>query len=225
MQVPCLTRRLNIMILVTILLWFVTLMFIALILFDLGSVSLDTAIISSAVPGEHELVMETSATATPTATDALVTPSTSSSTSDRAPGQENGSPNHSPSTKPSRLSSPSLQDALLRSRKRPQVPKELSDGQKQPRQEDEPRVANEDLPQSGVIDNEEVLNESVAQEYMLRDQSNDPQQRVRILSWSPRAFVYENFLSQDECDYIINMSQPLMQPSQVVDSKTGTRKM
>ncbi|GJP46121.1 hypothetical protein CLOM_g5444 [Closterium sp. NIES-68] len=40
--------------------------------------------------------------------------------------------------------------------------------------------------------------------------------RIKQLSWKPRAFFYPNFLSAAECDYIVNMSRPLMERSTVV---------
>lgn len=43
----------------------------------------------------------------------------------------------------------------------------------------------------------------------------DPRNVVR-LSWSPRAFLYKNFLSSAECDYIVNVSRPHMKRSTVV---------
>ncbi|KAK3037127.1 hypothetical protein RJ639_031014 [Escallonia herrerae] len=44
---------------------------------------------------------------------------------------------------------------------------------------------------------------------------------VEVISWEPRAVVYHNFLSQDECNYLINLAKPQMQKSTVVDSATG----
>lgn len=49
-------------------------------------------------------------------------------------------------------------------------------------------------------------------------------QWVEILSWEPRAFLYHNFLSKEECEYLINLAQPHMKKSTVVDSKTGRSK-
>nr|XP_043633900.1 probable prolyl 4-hydroxylase 3 [Erigeron canadensis] len=49
-------------------------------------------------------------------------------------------------------------------------------------------------------------------------------QWTEILSWEPRAFLYHNFLSKGECDYLINLAKPHMAKSTVVDSKTGQSK-
>ncbi|KAG8377989.1 hypothetical protein BUALT_Bualt08G0091100 [Buddleja alternifolia] len=46
-------------------------------------------------------------------------------------------------------------------------------------------------------------------------------QWTEILSWQPRAFLYHNFLSKDECEYLINLATPHMTKSTVVDGKTG----
>ncbi|KAL6993387.1 procollagen-proline 4-dioxygenase [Sarracenia purpurea var. burkii] len=47
---------------------------------------------------------------------------------------------------------------------------------------------------------------------------------AEVISWEPRAFIYHNFLSKDECEYLINLAKPHMQKSSVVDSATGKSK-
>lgn len=47
---------------------------------------------------------------------------------------------------------------------------------------------------------------------------------VEFLSWEPRAFIYHNFLSKEECEYLISLAKPHMQKSTVVDSATGKSK-
>ncbi|KAL5847902.1 hypothetical protein ACOSQ3_011426 [Xanthoceras sorbifolium] len=47
------------------------------------------------------------------------------------------------------------------------------------------------------------------------------EQWTEIIAWEPRAFVYHNFLSKEECEYLINLATPHMTKSTVVDSKTG----
>ncbi|KAH1072750.1 hypothetical protein J1N35_025078 [Gossypium stocksii] len=47
------------------------------------------------------------------------------------------------------------------------------------------------------------------------------QQWVEAISWEPRAFIYHNFLSMEECEYLIDLAKPHMKKSKVVDSKTG----
>ncbi|KZV53826.1 hypothetical protein F511_00092 [Dorcoceras hygrometricum] len=49
-------------------------------------------------------------------------------------------------------------------------------------------------------------------------------QWVEVISWEPRAFVYHNFLSKEECDYLISIAEPKMEKSTVVDSDTGKSK-
>ncbi|KAJ4803418.1 2-oxoglutarate (2OG) and Fe(II)-dependent oxygenase superfamily protein [Rhynchospora pubera] len=47
------------------------------------------------------------------------------------------------------------------------------------------------------------------------------EQWTELLSWEPRAFIYHNFLSKEECEYLIKLATPRMQKSTVVDTKTG----
>ncbi|EFH43036.1 oxidoreductase [Arabidopsis lyrata subsp. lyrata] len=44
---------------------------------------------------------------------------------------------------------------------------------------------------------------------------------VEIISWEPRASVYHNFLTKEECKYLIELAKPHMEKSTVVDEKTG----
>ncbi|CAN8264029.1 unnamed protein product [Cochlearia groenlandica] len=44
---------------------------------------------------------------------------------------------------------------------------------------------------------------------------------VEIISWEPRASVYHNFLTKEECNYLIELAKPHMEKSTVVDEKTG----
>lgn len=50
------------------------------------------------------------------------------------------------------------------------------------------------------------------------------EQWTEVLSWEPRAFVYHNFLSKEECEYLIELAKPHMEKSTVVDSETGQSK-
>ncbi|KAM0942262.1 putative procollagen-proline 4-dioxygenase [Dioscorea sansibarensis] len=47
---------------------------------------------------------------------------------------------------------------------------------------------------------------------------------TEVLSWEPRAFIYHNFLSKEECEYLINLAKPKMEKSTVVDGQTGRSK-
>ncbi|KAL0424903.1 UNVERIFIED_CONTAM: putative prolyl 4-hydroxylase 10 [Sesamum radiatum] len=49
-------------------------------------------------------------------------------------------------------------------------------------------------------------------------------QWVEVISWEPRAFVFHNFLSKEECEYLISIASPHMEKSTVVDSETGKSK-
>ncbi|KAI0500017.1 hypothetical protein KFK09_018225 [Dendrobium nobile] len=50
------------------------------------------------------------------------------------------------------------------------------------------------------------------------------EQWVEVISWEPRAFIYHNFLSKEECKYLIELAKPHMEKSSVVDSTTGHSK-
>ncbi|GMY28173.1 probable prolyl 4-hydroxylase 3 [Fagus crenata] len=50
------------------------------------------------------------------------------------------------------------------------------------------------------------------------------EQWTEVLSWEPRAFIYHNLLSKEECEYLISLATPHMTKSTVVDSKTGRSK-
>ncbi len=49
---------------------------------------------------------------------------------------------------------------------------------------------------------------------------------IEVLSWSPRIVIYHQFLSPEECDYLIEISKPYLTPSTVVDeTKPNGRKI
>eukprot|EP00252_Welwitschia_mirabilis_P000879 TRINITY_DN10866_c0_g1_i1.p1 TRINITY_DN10866_c0_g1~~TRINITY_DN10866_c0_g1_i1.p1 ORF type:complete len:311 (+),score=61.14 TRINITY_DN10866_c0_g1_i1:242-1174(+) len=45
--------------------------------------------------------------------------------------------------------------------------------------------------------------------------------RVTQLSWHPRAFLYKNFLSDEECDHLINLAKDKLEKSMVADNDSG----
>eukprot|EP00198_Chlamydomonas_reinhardtii_P009252 XP_001698589.1 predicted protein [Chlamydomonas reinhardtii] len=49
--------------------------------------------------------------------------------------------------------------------------------------------------------------------------------RIETISWSPRAFIYHNFLSEAECDHLTDIGNKRVSRSLVVDSKTGQSKL
>ncbi|KAG1359553.1 Prolyl 4-hydroxylase 5 [Cocos nucifera] len=49
-------------------------------------------------------------------------------------------------------------------------------------------------------------------------------QWTEVISWEPRAFIFHNFLSKEECEDLINLAKPHMEKSTVVDSATGKSK-
>ncbi|KAI4390000.1 hypothetical protein MLD38_002159 [Melastoma candidum] len=50
------------------------------------------------------------------------------------------------------------------------------------------------------------------------------EQWTEVLSWEPRAFLYHNFLSKEECEYLIGLAKPRIAKSTVVDDATGKSK-
>ncbi|KAL2333850.1 hypothetical protein Fmac_015063 [Flemingia macrophylla] len=44
---------------------------------------------------------------------------------------------------------------------------------------------------------------------------------VEIMSWEPRAFLYHNFLTKEECEHLINIAKPDMKKSKVVKEESG----
>ncbi|GIL89928.1 hypothetical protein Vretimale_17939 [Volvox reticuliferus] len=48
---------------------------------------------------------------------------------------------------------------------------------------------------------------------------------IETISWSPRAFVYHNFLTEAECDHLVMLGTQRVSRSLVVDSKTGQSKL
>lgn len=67
---------------------------------------------------------------------------------------------------------------------------------------------------------------SIVRKTMERSEGDErrAEQWVEVISWEPRAFVYHNFLSKEECEYLINLAKPHMRKSTVVDSDTGKSK-
>nr|DAD34752.1 TPA_asm: hypothetical protein HUJ06_005392 [Nelumbo nucifera] len=45
--------------------------------------------------------------------------------------------------------------------------------------------------------------------------------RVTQLSWRPRAFIYKNFLSDEECDHLIALARDNLEKSMVADNESG----
>ncbi|CAE5986997.1 unnamed protein product [Arabidopsis arenosa] len=56
------------------------------------------------------------------------------------------------------------------------------------------------------------------------DEDGNGERWVEVISWEPRAVVYHNFLTNEECEHLINLAKPSMVKSTVVDEKTGGSK-
>ncbi|CAH2043020.1 unnamed protein product [Thlaspi arvense] len=64
---------------------------------------------------------------------------------------------------------------------------------------------------------------SIVRKTLQRSGEDDSEKErwVEIISWEPRASVYHNFLTKEECKYLIELAKPHMAKSTVVDEKTG----
>ncbi|CAA6669048.1 unnamed protein product [Spirodela intermedia] len=49
--------------------------------------------------------------------------------------------------------------------------------------------------------------------------------RVKQISWKPRAFVYEGFLTDEECDHLVSLARSELRRSYVADSTSGESKL
>ncbi|KAF9618277.1 hypothetical protein IFM89_000912 [Coptis chinensis] len=49
--------------------------------------------------------------------------------------------------------------------------------------------------------------------------------KVKQISWKPRAFVYEGFLSEGECDHLITLAKSELKRSAVADNNSGKSKL
>ncbi|XP_010467565.1 PREDICTED: prolyl 4-hydroxylase 5 [Camelina sativa] len=56
------------------------------------------------------------------------------------------------------------------------------------------------------------------------DEEGNGERWVEVISWEPRAVVYHNFLTNEECEHLISLAKPSMVKSTVVDEKTGGSK-
>ncbi|RID59292.1 hypothetical protein BRARA_F02531 [Brassica rapa] len=63
-----------------------------------------------------------------------------------------------------------------------------------------------------------------SQEQSGGDEEGNGERWVEVISWEPRAVVYHNFLTNEECEHLINLAKPNMVKSAVVDEKTGGSK-
>ncbi|KAL2459213.1 putative prolyl 4-hydroxylase 4 [Forsythia ovata] len=49
--------------------------------------------------------------------------------------------------------------------------------------------------------------------------------KVKTVSWKPRAFVYEGFLTEDECNHLISLAKSELKRSAVADNDSGKSKL
>ena len=78
----------------------------------------------------------------------------------------------------------------------------------------------DDSQQRGISDGEKLLQQPVAQSQQLFGIGNATWIGTpRVVSWQPLATVYDSFLSDEECEYLLNISRPLMEPAMLVNNK------
>ncbi|KAG2240794.1 hypothetical protein Bca52824_090539 [Brassica carinata] len=56
------------------------------------------------------------------------------------------------------------------------------------------------------------------------DEEGNGERWLEVISWEPRAFLYHNFLTNEECEHLISLAKPNMAKSKVADVKTGRSK-
>ncbi|KAL0726087.1 hypothetical protein Bca4012_022180 [Brassica carinata] len=56
------------------------------------------------------------------------------------------------------------------------------------------------------------------------DEESNGERWDEVISWEPRAFLYHNFLTNEECEHLISLAKPNMAKSKVADIKTGRSK-
>ncbi|KAI4314712.1 hypothetical protein L6164_027592 [Bauhinia variegata] len=79
-----------------------------------------------------------------------------------------------------------------------------------------PSTSSGDLPKANDLST--IVRHTVERS---QDEEGRGEKWVELISWEPRAFVYHNFLTKEECEYLISIAKPHMHKSTVVDSETG----
>ncbi|WJX88372.1 procollagen-proline 4-dioxygenase [Trifolium repens] len=62
---------------------------------------------------------------------------------------------------------------------------------------------------------------SISHNTLIRSKDGAGERWVEIMSWEPRLFLYHNFLTNEECEHLINIAKPNMRMSTVIDTQTG----
>ncbi|KAG7026278.1 putative prolyl 4-hydroxylase 4 [Cucurbita argyrosperma subsp. argyrosperma] len=69
-----------------------------------------------------------------------------------------------------------------------------------------------------------VVRESICSPARSASTTVDPS-KVKQISWKPRAFVYEGFLTDLECDHLISIARSELKRSEVADNESGKSKL
>ncbi|CAH2076579.1 unnamed protein product [Thlaspi arvense] len=74
------------------------------------------------------------------------------------------------------------------------------------------------------IDLTTIVRESEERQSYGDEEDGNGDRWLEIISWEPRAFLYHNFLTNEECEHLISLAKPNMVKSMVADVKTGRSK-
>ncbi|KAK7376170.1 hypothetical protein VNO78_35024 [Psophocarpus tetragonolobus] len=85
-------------------------------------------------------------------------------------------------------------------------------------------LSNANTNTSSVLSKPNHLNSIARNTHVEAEQHHHRERWVEIISWEPRAFLYHNFLTKEECEYLVSIATPNMRKSEVVDNETGKSK-
>ncbi|RZB60731.1 putative prolyl 4-hydroxylase 10 isoform C, partial [Glycine soja] len=74
---------------------------------------------------------------------------------------------------------------------------------------------------SSALSKPNDLNSVPRNTHVSEGENNRVKRWVEVMSWEPRAFLYHNFLTKEECEYLINTATPNMLKSLVIDNESG----
>ncbi|CAH8286448.1 unnamed protein product [Eruca vesicaria subsp. sativa] len=77
---------------------------------------------------------------------------------------------------------------------------------------------------SRPIDLTTIVRDSEESRESYENENDNGDRWVEVISWEPRAFLYHNFLTNEECEHLISLAKPSMKKSKVVDVQTGGSK-
>lgn len=70
------------------------------------------------------------------------------------------------------------------------------------------------------------LYRSLERQYLhKRQEPPPPLQELRELSYDPRIFIYDDFLTDEECEFLKSYAEPHLKPARTINSTTGLREL